>query len=817
MAKKRKNTKPRLNGEFLEDRQLMTVNFGFESGVYAPECRTVIPNNSGGEFTRIVTRSETVDTGAGPWQVNKGGGKFSEQGAKGKGRANVRQNTQVICTIPKSALAVNSVISWEWAYAVGKNSPGDDVIRFSIKADGSNVRLDQLGLNRERAGGHSRNWTSDSFGITPAIYNTVQNELQFVAFTSKANPGTAYKLVTALDNVRVTDDDTGGPDIRITPPRAGATDAEDNQFRVAVSDPSGVGRVTAKLTRDGIPIVNGGIPPNWTSPSLKEPGNYELVVTAVDLDQDCPGDASTSTGSARATIVDDDVTGPTISLLGPSPGATDATDNRFTWNVTDPSSLAEVFIRVKLDGEPIAEGLVRADHSFELNGVGTFMIDMQATDGDRDRPGDGSVSNASLAVTITDDDSQPPSISVEQPGGSLDSGDNKVRVSVSDPSGADLLPVVLKDGKPIYDDTSPVTFPGPSGSWEFDLNEYGVGEYTVSVTGTDRDADGWLGDGTAIENPIVSTFEITDDDAVGPTIDARFGTQSLDEGSVVGIWQSNKILKWNITDSSGVAEASIKVWTKDDSRRSPVEPVFESTDPSGEVDLGQFGINQFEIYIDALDGDSDWVGDAASDLISYSFVEIVAPTSPCCFVRNENLQNFDELNKIEIDAPGLANAFTQLGDTPVLILSNSSTGERFEVSNRLIDYDLEYGRASWDLSGLELSKGAYSAILESDQIRDEYGFEMDGDRDGEPGGSFVNSFQLTWRGDTDLDVDVDFADFLQFAENFGRTSGAQWDDGDFDGDRDVDFDDFLNLSAQFSNSAKPADAAAVDAAMALLA
>lgn len=51
-------------------------------------------------------------------------------------------------------------------------------------------------------------------------------------------------------------------------------------------------------------------------------------------------------------------------------------------------------------------------------------------------------------------------------------------------------------------------------------------------------------------------------------------------------------------------------------------------------------------------------------------------------------------------------------------------------------------------------------------------------------------------GDTDRNGRVDFADFAELANNFGR-SGAAWREGDFSGDGDVTFEDFLLLAEHF--------------------
>ena len=57
----------------------------------------------------------------------------------------------------------------------------------------------------------------------------------------------------------------------------------------------------------------------------------------------------------------------------------------------------------------------------------------------------------------------------------------------------------------------------------------------------------------------------------------------------------------------------------------------------------------------------------------------------------------------------------------------------------------------------------------------------------------------TFFGDTDLDKNVGFPDFLTLSSNFGGPGG--WALGDFDGDRQVAFGDFLRLSNNFGNVA----------------
>lgn len=62
-------------------------------------------------------------------------------------------------------------------------------------------------------------------------------------------------------------------------------------------------------------------------------------------------------------------------------------------------------------------------------------------------------------------------------------------------------------------------------------------------------------------------------------------------------------------------------------------------------------------------------------------------------------------------------------------------------------------------------------------------------------------------GDTDLDFDVDFEDFLRLAEHFGGP--GSWEHGDFDISGSVDFTDFLILSDAFGTQPVTGEAASV--------
>src|SRR5205823_4413621 len=104
-----------------------------------------------------------------------------------------------------------------------------------------------------------------------------------------------------------------------------------------------------------------------------------------------------------------------------------------------------------------------------------------------DRTGDALSSSASQSVTVTDDDTTPPIITL---GGSTglenDGQDQFFTWNVEDPeSGLAFVSVmVTKDGTPIFTST------GENGT--FDFNSYGLGEFQIFVSAGNADND-WAG------------------------------------------------------------------------------------------------------------------------------------------------------------------------------------------------------------------------------------------------------------------------------------------------------------------------------------
>ena len=116
-----------------------------------------------------------------------------------------------------------------------------------------------------------------------------------------------------------------------------------------------------------------------------------------------------------------------------------------------------------------------------------------------------------------------------------------------------------------------------------------------------------------------------------------------------------------------------------------------------------------------------------------------------------------------------------------------------------------------DFNGDGLLTGTDIDLL-SASIRAEPGdlafdINMDGRLDSLDRIAWVEQIANTNFGDSDLNGDVSFRDFLTFANNFGEPTG--WTGGDFDGSGVADFPDFLALANNFGINSSTEDVASV--------
>lgn len=113
----------------------------------------------------------------------------------------------------------------------------------------------------------------------------------------------------------------------------------------------------------------------------------------------------------------------------------------------------------------------------------------------------------------------------------------------------------------------------------------------------------------------------------------------------------------------------------------------------------------------------------------------------------------------------------------------------------------QYGSVLGDLNGdsrvnvLDIDL-LCEAIRSNPENIEPFDFTADGALDSADLDYLVEDTIGTRGGDTDLDGRVDFADFLQFAANFGDEV-ATWSEGDFSGDGKVNFQDFIILATNF--------------------
>ena len=96
------------------------------------------------------------------------------------------------------------------------------------------------------------------------------------------------------------------------------------------------------------------------------------------------------------------------------------------------------------------------------------------------------------------------------------------------------------------------------------------------------------------------------------------------------------------------------------------------------------------------------------------------------------------------------------------------------------------------------------SFLDEDGIRD-MAITVVTDGTGLGGGLAIDHIQYGFAalsGDTDVDGDVDFSDFVNLSSHFGMTD-VGWAEGDFDHNGEIDFPDFLRLSRNFGETSDP--------------
>ncbi len=162
-------------------------------------------------------------------------------------------------------------------------------------------------------------------------------------------------------------------------------------------------------------------------------------------------------------------------------------------------------------------------------------------------------------------------------------------------------------------------------------------------------------------------------------------------------------------------------------------------------------------------------------------IQIPNPPIVLSVQRNDGREDFSRLSSLAFQFN--AEVTVQPG---AFRLINASSDQTIDTSSAEFTYDAASRVASWGLRDISLDIGTYRVVLDASQVLGIGGTLLDGNGDGEPGGDYEpdRRFPVTWAGDADLDLDVDFTDFVALAENFGKETDSLWSEGDFDGDRD---------------------------------
>lgn len=377
------------------------------------------------------------------------------------------------------------------------------------------------------------------------------------------------------------------------------------------------------LERDDLIVINGitvlrrpefltfGLVNN-SNPSVV---NVSLVHNHVVLDYLAAGQSiitvsatdkvgHTAVTSFTVTVTDDDTAPPVIALGGSEGNQTDAQNQTFTWNVTDPGSgVASTTVSITKDGTEIHSATTNTG-SFDFNsfGPGVYVMTVNATDADNESPGDALSSSATRTVTVTDDDTTAPAIALSGSEGSENDGQDQVfnwNVTETGSPPLTVSVIITKDGNVIQTSTA------ESGS--FDFNSQGLGVFVMTVTASDADND-WASD--SLTSNADRTVTVTDDDADPPVV-----TLGGSEGTE--LQAGTQQFTWDVVDvGSGVASVNVSV-TKDN-----VE-IFTSTAASGVFNFDSEGAGVFVITVGAADSDNDWAGDAANSTGNTRTVTVV--------------------------------------------------------------------------------------------------------------------------------------------------------------------------------------------------
>lgn len=222
----------------------------------------------------------------------------------------------------------------------------------------------------------------------------------------------------------------------------------------------------------------------------------------------------------------------------------------------------------------------------------------------------------------------------------------------------------------------------------------------------------------------------------------------------------------------------------DGSPEEPVEVVDDDT-VNAEHEYADPGTYTVEFTISNDAGDSDSI--TANAVVSVPTPAVID------VVKNNGVDIHDQLDALSIQFNESVEASLDASDLTIV----ASDGSIVDTSSATVIWDAETDTATWDLSASDFPIDRYTAVLLSSDLEDQDGVHLDGDADGVAGGNFAVDLIVTWAGDTDLNLTVNFRDFLALSTSFAQLDTG-WANGDFDADGETAFVDFLELSANFT-------------------
>ena len=553
------------------------------------------------------------------------------------------------------------------------------------------------------------------------------------------------------------------------------------------------------LTRDGgDDLISAGVTITQTAERIYridgldaltgEEGLYVLTVDAAGV-EDPEGNAGVGRASVAWTM---DTTVPAVDSAGELPDPTntpvDAVDVTLS-EAIDAASFdhADVTLTRGGGGNLIDEG-VTVEHvegtTYRIAGLGELTVEEGAYEltvdggGLADRAGNAGTGSAAVSWLMdTTPPAAPDGLTVHPDTGAAtnDGLTNTADVTIAGRLGEGGLRVTLHD-ETTGEDVGEAEVIGTA--FSLDVAFASPGSHRIGVTATDAA-------GNAAEGP----FEVFVDLAE-PTISSLAGLPDAPSPSPV----SSLDVVFSEPIDPATFDASDLALTRDGGEDlidagvtvAHVSGAAWRIDGLGEL-TGESG--RYELTID-LTGLADLAGNAGSAPFAAAWVADTTPPQVVAFQRNDGTDIWSEIG-------ALAVTFSEdVAVVPAaLTMQSRTTGGHVDLTAASFDYDDENHVARWDLSGVALPHDDYLVRLAAADAADAAGNHLDGDDDGEAGGDYRTTCLLTFPGDTDLDGDVDRADFLTLSSHFGITSGMTWADGDFDANGAVDYEDFLALRA----------------------